>query len=390
MTEGPLFAPPVPRYGESSLADILPSLLCALDVPGFPNALGIEALERACLLVIDGLGWKLLLEHAEEAPFLAAAAATAKPLTAGFPSTTATSLGSIGTGRTPGEHGLVGYTMSVPGHHRAMNTIKWALYGKGPRVGLLDQVIPEEFQPEATAFERAVADGVEMTRVGSAAFAHSGLTRAVLRGGRYAGAVSLGDLVAESIKALALGRRSLVYTYHGDLDTTGHVRGTRSEAWRVQLSHVDMLAEALASRLGSGSALVVTGDHGMVDLSEEERVDLDTEPDLAAGVRLLGGEARARHVYTAPGAERDVLETWRSLLGDRMWIRSRSEAIESGWFGPFVPDPVRARIGNVVAAAFAKIGIMQAAVDGAQARFVGHHGSMTPEEQLVPLLVIRR
>ena len=64
--------PPLPRYGEASLAELLPSLLAALDVPGARNPLGLEPLRRVCLLVVDGLGWELLLANRESAPFLAA------------------------------------------------------------------------------------------------------------------------------------------------------------------------------------------------------------------------------------------------------------------------------------------------------------------------------
>jgi hypothetical protein len=212
----------------------------------------------------------------------------------------------------------------------------------------------------------------------------------VLRGGTYRGAHSLGDLCAEATRALAAGRRSLVYAYHADLDTTGHLRGTGSDAWRLQLGHIDRLAASLAERLPGGAALVITGDHGMVDLTPEERLDLDDHPHLAAGVQMLAGEARARHVHARPGAQADVLAAWRSSLGDRMWVVSRDEAVAAGWFGPRVPDRVLCRIGDVVAAARGPVGVVQRSVDPLQARLTGHHGSMTRDEQVVPLLIARK
>jgi hypothetical protein len=127
----------------------------------------------------------------------------------------------------------------------------------------------------------------------------------------------------------------------------------------------------------------------MVDLRPDERVDLADQPELAAGVRLLAGEARARHVHTRRGAAADVLAAWRELLGHAMWVHPREEAIAAGWFGPRVLDRVRPRIGDVVAAAFGPVGVLDRKVDPAQARLTGHHGSMTPAEQLVPLIEIR-
>ena len=383
-------APPLPRYGEASLADLLPSLLAALDVPGFANPLGVEPLRRACLLVVDGLGWELLLANRRAAPTLAAAAERGRPVTTGFPSTTATSLASIGTGLPPGRHGLVGYTMALPGMERAFNCLRWSPYGLGGSKDLRDRVVPEQLQPEPTGFEAAAADGVEVTLVGAGEYATSGFTRAALRGGDYWRTHSLGDQAAGALRALGKGRRSLVYLYHPDLDRTGHVRGVGAEAWRLELAHVDRLVGDIAERLGGDAALFVTGDHGMVDLRPEERVDLADQPELAAGVRLLSGEARARHVHTVRGAAADVLAAWRGLLGHAMWVVPGEEAITAGWFGPKVTDEVRARVGDVVAAAHGSIGVVQREVDPTQAVLIGHHGSMTPAEQLVPFLEIRR
>jgi hypothetical protein len=383
-------APPLPRYGEASLADLMPSLLAALDVPGFANPLGVEPLRRACLLVADGLGWELLLANRRAAPVLAAAAERGGPVTTGFPSTTASSLASIGTGLPPGRHGLVGYTIALPGMDRAFNCLRWSPYGLGGAKDLRDRFVPEQAQPEPTGFEVAAADGVEVTLVGAGEYATSGFTRAALRGGDYWRTHSLGDQAAGALRGLGKGRRSLVYLYHPDLDRTGHVRGAAAEAWRLELAHVDRLVAHIAERLPGDAALFVTGDHGMVDLRPSQRVDLADQPELAAGVRLLSGEARARHVHTRHGAAADVLATWRGLLGHAMWVVPGEEAIAAGWFGPEVSDAARARVGDVVAAAHGPIGVVQREVDPTQAILTGHHGSMTPAEQLVPFLELRR
>jgi hypothetical protein len=149
------------------------------------------------------------------------------------------------------------------------------------------------------------------------------------------------------------------------------------------LRFVDLLAERLAEVLPPGTAMYVTADHGMVDPAE--RVDVDEEPALREGIALLGGEARARHVYTRPGAEPDVLATWRELLGDRAWVYSREEAVADGWFGP-VAEGLLPRIGDVLAAPYGDVAIVATKAEPAESRLIGMHGSMTPAEQLVPLL----
>ena len=208
-------------------------------------------------------------------------------------------------------------------------------------------------------------------------------------GGRYRNAFSLGDLAAETVAALREGQRSFVYAYHPELDGTGHVRGVDSDAWRLHLGHVDRLAADVASSLPPDAVLVVSGDHGMIDVPPTGRYDTAQHPQLRHGVRFLGGEPRARHVYVQPGAEAEVLAAWRDLLGDSMWILTREEAIAAGWFGPTVPDRVRPRIGDVVAAAHKPVGVTEQEVFKLEALLIGHHGSLTPDEQLVPFLVIR-
>lgn len=373
--------PLIPRYGRAALPDVTPSLLAALGVPGEHNVLGLPPARRACLLLVDGLGWDQLRQRQRDAPRLGSLVSLADGsgvpyvLTAGFPATTATSMGSLGTGLPPGGHGLLGLRVAVPGGGRLMNCLRWD-----------DAVDPQSWQPRPTVFERAEAAGVAASHVAPAAFRRGGLTRAVLRGARYVPADSPGELVAGAYAAASAAERSFACVYHADLDATGHRSGCDSDAWRFQLAHVDRLVEQLAEVLPAGTALYVTGDHGMVDVCPGDRVDADGVPALREGVSLLGGEARARHVYAVAGAAGDVLATWREVLGERMWVVSGEEAVADGWFGRDVPDTMLDRIGDVVAAAREGTAVVASKTEPHESALVGHHGSMTPAEQHVPLL----
>ncbi|MFG1793578.1 alkaline phosphatase family protein [Nocardia sp. NPDC049149] len=375
-----------PRYGTGSLADLFPSLLAGFGVPGETDRLGLGlSADRVCVLLIDGLGAAALAANPGVAPFLSGLTST--PLTAGFPSTTATSLSSLGVGVPPGQHGIVGYLVRVPGQDRLVNALRWRLHGDGDRVDLLNELTPEQFQPTATVFERAAANGIAVSQVAPHYQNGSGLTRAVLRGSEFRANVSVGDLIDGIGIALRAGSRSLVYAYHADLDTTGHVRGPNSEAWLLELAHVDRIAAEIAERLPPGAALLVTADHGMVEL--EERVDFDQRPDLRADVEQLGGEPRARHVYTAPGAAKDVAAAWQEILGDDFAVLLRDEVISRGWFGPIVAPQVAERIGDVVVAARGTRGVIRSGVEPLQSMMVGHHGSLTPAELDIPLRLFR-
>ena len=369
----------VPSYGESSLADLSASVLASLTGDTDANVLGLSETGRACILLVDGLGLELLRAHQAAAPFLAELAFNSRPLTAGCPSTTVTSVSSLGTGEPPSLHGMLGYQVAVPGEGRLLNGLKW------PR-----DVDPVAWQPRPTVSERAAAAGVSVVHVAAPAHGKSGLTTASLRGADYRGAESLGALAALTCDALGESERSLVTAYHGDLDACGHRYGVSSAAWVNQLAHVDRLAEQIAAGLPFGSVMYVTADHGMVDVGPDERVDADGDgAALREGVALLGGEARFRHVYAEPGAAESVLATWQEVLGERAWVRTREEAVKEGWFGPVgagVSDQVAARIGDVVAACAGTWAVVATQAEPHESALVGMHGSLTPAEQLVPLL----
>jgi len=381
-------APQLPGGQRASLADVVPSLLASLGVAGFTNALPLHPARSVCLLLVDGLGWHALREHSTEAPFLTSLAEGRQPITAGFPATTAAGVAAVGTGMPAGQHGIVGFSFAVA-DGVLINALSWHTHGDGHRVDLRERFVPEDIQPRPTALERAAAAGVRVTLAVPEAHRGSGLNRAALRGGEMKAVHALGDLAGNALVAVSGSERTFCYAYHGDLDLLGHVYGVGSLPWRLQLRHVDRLAATIAEGLPPGVQLVVIADHGMVTVPEEGRLDFDTEPALQAGVRLLGGDPRARYVYTEPGATADVLASWRSVIGDRAWILTRDEAIEAGWFGGVVKQRIRDRIGDIIIAARTEFAVIRSQATPRLSQLVGHHGSVTDAEQLVPLLCYR-
>lgn len=372
---------PQPDPDLPHLADVVPSVLRAMGVGGFEGRIALpEDIAGACVLLIDGLGAELLDTFAGDAPVLAGL--RGQTLQVGFPSTTASGLAAIGTGGRSGEHGVVGLSFRLP-DTGLINTLRWRPHPWGD--DLRKAAPPEQVQPLPTTFERAAAAGVAVSVVSGAEFTGSGLTRAVLRGGRYVGVQALGDLAA-SIRE-CLSDRGFCYGYHGELDLLGHLYGPGSPQWRMQLRHVDRLVESVVEDLPAGGLLAVVADHGMVTVAEPDIVDVDAIPRLHDGVVAIGGEARARHVYTRGGAQPDVLAAWHTILGERAWVVSRDEAIEAGWFGERVSDAVRPRIGDVVAAARGTAAVVRRSVEPLESALIGQHGSLTFAEQAVPLLL---
>lgn len=365
-----------PHYDRTGLAGVLPGVAASLGVGHYAScdSVAMRPARRAVVVLVDGLGYELVRRRGGHAPFLRSLLPAAYRITAGFPSTTATSMGTFGTGLPPGAHGLLGYEVLVPGEDRLVNELSWE---DGPD--------PLTWQPEPTVFEVAQRDGVDVTRIGPGFFDGSGLTRAAVRGGRFRAADTMADRVDAALAAVRASRRALVYLYWGDLDKVGHVHGCASWEWGEELEGIDRELARLVRAVPGDTAVYVTADHGMVDAPHALRIDLAHDPELAAGVRHVGGEPRALQLYCEDGAADDVFATWTSRVGERAWIRTREQAVAQGWFGP-VSEPNLPRIGDLVVAMRENFAI----VDSRRARpkllaLLGLHGSLTPDESAVPL-----
>lgn len=369
--------PLLPRWGHSTLSDLLPSIAAHLGHPeaGVP-AIDLPHARRYVLVLVDGLGYEVLQRGLSLAPYCAGLFGDARRLTATVPSTTATSLTSLGTGLVPAEHGIVGYSFRDPVTGTVFNSLAWDTPTEAERL-----------QQHQTWFERITARGGASHAVVPVRFDGSGLTRAALRGQVVSGLQredDEDDLVARTVAASRAGDKSLVYVYERMLDHTGHAHGIAHDFWRAQLARIDALLERLREALDDDVVLLVTGDHGMVDVPQDRRIVVQDEPQLLQGVDQLGGEGRFRQVYTSdPEA---VAERWTAVLGERAWVRTRAQAVAEGWFGAEPGPDVLERIGDVVAAMRDDWAVMSLALPG-ELGLVGMHGSLTSAEMLVPLLV---
>ena len=280
---------PKPDPDTPHLADVVPSVLAAMGVAGFASRIPLPGdVAGACVLLIDGLGAELLDTYAADAPVMAGL--RGQTLQVGFPSTTVAGLAALGTGCRSGEHGLVGYSFRLP-EVGLVNALRWRMHPWGE--DLREAVPPEQVQPMPTTFELAASAGASVSVISGAEFTGSGLTRAVLRGGRYIGVQAMGDLAARVREAVVDG--GFCYAYHSELDLLGHLYGPGSPAWRMQLRQIDRLVESVVEGLPPGGLLAVVADHGMISVDTADVVDIDSDEALTDGVTDVGGEPRARH-----------------------------------------------------------------------------------------------
>ena len=369
---------PVPAVTAPRLAGVLGSSVASLR--GEQNDFGLPAASGAVVVLVDGLGATNIQARAGHARFLSSRMARRDVIRTVTPSTTAAAIASFTTGRMPGEHGLVGYRVLDAAHDRLVNQLN------GWDAGM----VPETWQRAATVFETAAHDGIRSFAVGAARYADSGFTHAVLRGAEYRPAATIADRFAEARELLDREPGALVYLYVPELDQAAHAHGWESDRWLTILEQLDAELAAFERRMPRGTGLLVTADHGVVDVPPHRHVFVDDRPDLLEGVRHVGGEPRFLSLYFEPdldpAARESLVAGWRSAEEHRAWVVPRDEAIDAGLYGP-VADEVLPRIGDVIVAARAGIAYYDRREPNRQAEsMIGQHGSLSDEETRVPLI----
>lgn len=367
----PLMLPPTPATSRS-IVGVADDLLAALR----GETQRLPRVRSTVLVLVDGLGAITLRAHAGHARTLSGAMGRKDTAQSVFPSTTATALTSIVTGAWPGTHGLVGYRVRDPRHDRLFNQLTdWEKAG----------VDPASWQPVPTVFERAVRNGHPAFAVGLSEYAHSGFTRAVLRGADFVAASDPAERVERAYDLAAAHDGALVYCYLPEVDKAGHKYGINSAEWTSALEEID---HALTRAVPRGVGVLVTSDHGMVDVPAHRQVVIEEGDPCLDGVRHIGGEPRMLHVYLEPDASPDAAAArWQQSVGEAADVGTRAEAIAAGLFGPEVSDAASARIGDVLVAARGNRAVYDGTAADQKARgMIGQHGSLTPEERQVPLI----
>lgn len=381
-----------PSYHDYSLASVLPAAAAAL---GFEDALsptaptsggperarhaaqqlGLKQVDRVCVVLIDGLGLNNLKENPESAPFLTSLLESSAPGLSGFPSTTAASMGTFGTGSSTGQTSMVGYSAINPQTGELGNFVSWK--------GLGD---PLKIQRHPVIFDQLSRAGANVTSVSLGRFAHSGMTQAALRGATYRSADSLTEHV--DIAAFELGQPGLVHLYWGEVDKIGHHQGTNSSQWRTALAKADYEISRLYQSLPPATALIVTADHGMINTDPAKLIDISNHYGLSQGVQAIAGEPRASHVYlNSPGSASQVAKRWTQELGDKALVLTKDQAVGGGLFGT-ATKYTQTWIGDLVVM-MTGTGIIADTTTATPAslRLLGVHGSLTPTEVEIPLLV---
>jgi Type I phosphodiesterase / nucleotide pyrophosphatase len=368
--------PLLPAWEGPSLHRVMPALLGEVAAPGgetlpewFPAA--VAGAGQIVLLVLDGLGQEQLRERRDLTPVLSSG--DGAPIRSVAPSTTACALTTLVTGRVPAQHGVVGYRVALDGD--VMNVLQWSVHGVDARM----TVPASTFQP-CESFPGSPSPVPVVTR---SDFGPTGFTAAHLGHAELHRWYTPAGLVT-AVRELTAGGAPFVYAYYEGIDKVAHAQGL-GPYYDDELRAVDRLVGDVLETLPPGAVLVVTADHGQVEVGSSVEV---IGPELMEATTLISGEGRFRWLHVRPGAAEDVAAMASDLHGDVAWVVTKEQMIGEGWLGG-VPSPdVSARLGDVALVPFAPTAFLDPA-DVGELRLKARHGSLTPAEMHIPLLAWR-
>jgi hypothetical protein len=376
----------LPDYGGGSLVNLIASLVEGRG--GTPRHPRLELLEpreladarNVVLLIVDGLGERYLMRRGAGGEL---ARRRRGAITSVFPSTTASAITTSYTGCTPLEHGLTGWFTYFGEAGYVAATLPFRT--RGDMLPLREKGFSAERAFIAAPIFRDMTTRAVV--VSHAQIIDSDYNLRHCIGAERRAYDTLERCIAEVEAAVKSGpERKFVYAYWPDYDAVSHRYGSASAEAARELERIDAAFGELLRRLsGTDSIVVATADHGFVDVSADESLELP--PQLAAMLRFpLCGERRVVycHVHDAEA----FAERARDWLGARAEVLPSRRLVDDGWFGPGAPHPRFAeRIGDVALVMHGHFTVKDWTPGEARHLHIGNHGGTTADEMMIPLIV---
>jgi len=378
----------LPDYHGGSLVNLMSSLATALGGTSSYAPLAVlppEALAAArhvVLLVVDGLGLDYLSRRDG-----ALRRHLRGQLTSVFPSTTASAIPTFLTGLAPQQHGLTGWHM----YFREIGAIVAPLpfRVRTGRHALREAgVTPKQLFGLTPLFDRLP---LPCHVVSPHAIIHSDFNVALSGRAQRHGYTTLEEMFAKITGLLQSDApRSFIHAYWPQHDSLAHEYGIGSEAVAEAFDALDAAFAGLVDvARDRGSVVIVTADHGFIDTTPADTVDLDDYPGLRDTLLLpLCGEPRMAYAYVRTGREAQFEGYVRETLGERVDLFRSEDVLRQGWLGPGDAHPaLRDRLGDYVLVPRGRTILRDWLVGEPRHTHIGVHGGLSAAEMIVPLVI---
>lgn len=339
---------------------------------GQANALSLPKVKNSLVILVDGLGWHNVNDFAGHAPFLKKHMDKRSKGYTAFPSTTASSIMSLATGLSPSEHGFIGYKVFDRRTNESVNLL----------TGLTGETLNSYLRKPNLASTTA-----NIVVVSRPEYLGSGFSMATFGDARFIGEFNLEKRFSIALKEINSGSGKLIYLYIPELDQTAHKFGSRSDKWIHLLEQVDSLARKIVSETAPNRGILLTADHGIIDVKPENHIFLDEAPALKERLLDVGGDPRATFIYLTETADLEKTKSELAIwLGERAGVYEIGELVQSDIYASAVAEVEHVLPDLVILAAEKNACYHRGYSKPASLAMIGQHGGLSEAEIAIPML----
>lgn len=321
------------------------------------------------------------------------------PLTSIVPSTTASALTSLWTGRSTAEHGIAGYELWLKEYGIVTNMIThqpMSYQNNFTPSGLESTGLKSEtFLPFPTLGTHLAKQGVKSYAFQHFSIANSGLSRMYFKDVRVR-SVSTDTNLWIDLRQLMESQpdeRLYAWVYWGEVDHLSHLNGPDDERPEAEFesfsySFEHLFLNRLSAAARRNTLVVLTADHGQITTDFNPHYDLRNHPSLTRRLHIQPtGENRLAYLYIRPGQSEAVREYLERTWPGQFLQLDPAFAVSTGLFGPGQPHPMLSeRLGDLMVLSRGQAYLWWADKDNL---LIGRHGGLSADEMLVPFLAAK-
>ncbi|MHA2424142.1 MAG: alkaline phosphatase family protein [Candidatus Thorarchaeota archaeon] len=345
------------------------------------SSLNLEDSDNVILMIVDGLGYNYLKDFKLDTLL---AKSIKSSMSSVFLPSTGSAISTFFTGYAPQQHTVTGWYVYLKEYGLVSrflpfsSAIDWNVLGTdiSNSVGVVP-ILPNMERDHYVILGNEIIDSV--------------YTRYMSGNANRLGYTNLSELFSQIRVAVTSSEKSYIHAYWPQLDAIAHMLGMYSPEAKDHLHTFDKALQIFLEDLeGTNTSLIITSDHGFNDVAADNSIFTREHPKLMESLRLpLCGDTRSAYCYVRPSKTRDFEKYISDNLEDICDIHQSQSLIDDQWFGIHEPNPrLLERVGDYVLTFKAGYAIVNCFPGLEPAMMLGHHGGITSDEMLVPLIVI--
>ena len=372
--------PKLPDY-DNCLVNLASSILNKFDVPVNAKTLPLadEYLKKDCknavILLLDAMGTSIIEKHLSKDGFFRSHFAGS--FHSVYPPTTVAATISIISGQYPNEHGWLGWDMYYPKLDKNVTVFTNTDQLAEKNGSLQEPMQAAEFNAPFTYTPyKSIVE--KINEAGKKAYFSMPFIEPFPK--------DIDEILSRIQDLCKEEGTKYIYAYWNEPDSTMHRTGTKSSKTHDVITDLEEKIEEFAKGL-SDTLLLITADHGHIDC--KNFCILDYPDIMKCFERMPSIEPRTLNLFIKDEYMDSFPEVFNKHFGDSFVLLKKEEVLNKKLFGIGKDHAdLKDMIGDYVAIAVSDVSVFNTHKEAEE--MPGGHAGLTPEEYIIPLIVVER